>query len=58
MSHVFYTLPIVKFIICDEDEGTHEAFNNQDYDASLALMARLRKENPNLDYELYAEIEG
>ena len=58
MSYLFHTLPVVKFVICDDDEGTHEADNNRDFEESEALLNRLREENPCVCYLLYAEVDA
>lgn len=58
MGYLFHTLPVVKFIVCDDDEETHEADNNRDFEESAALLNRLREENPDVLYTLYAEVEA
>ena len=58
MAYLFHSLPVVKFVICDDDEGTHEADNNRDFEESDALLNRLREENPDVAYTLYAEVEA
>ena len=58
MTYLFHTLPVVKFVICDDDECTYEADNNRDFQESDALLNRLREENPDVLYTLYAEIDA
>jgi hypothetical protein len=58
MNTAYYTLPIVKFLVCDDNEGTHEADNNRDFRETDALLNKLRGENPDVAYTLYAEVDA
>ena len=58
MTYKLSTIPVVKYFIGDSDEGIHEADSPQDFDGSCALMERLREENPDIIYTLYAEVDA
>lgn len=52
-------LPVVSFVICDHDnEEMHEADNNRDFEETDALLNRLREENPDTNYTMYAEVDA
>ena len=57
MSRLFSTLPVVKFIICDDDGKRHEADNNRDFEGTYALLNRLREENQEVLYTIYAVVD-
>ena len=59
MTSNMRTIPVVKYFIGDDDEGMlHEADNPQDFDNSVALLERLRDENPDTLYILCAEVDA
>lgn len=58
MNSNLRTIPVVKYFIGDDDEGLHEADNPQDFDESVALLERLRDENPDVLYTLCAEVDA
>lgn len=58
MNYKLSTLPVVKYIIADDDEGTYEADNPADFDETCALLERLREESPENQHTLYAEIDA
>ncbi len=58
MDYQFCTIPVVRFFISDSDEGIHEAAWPQDFEASCALLEKLRSENPDISYTLCAEIDA
>lgn len=56
MNYQLHTIPIVKYFICDDDEGLHEADNPQDLYESAALLERLRDDKPSTLFTLCAEV--
>lgn len=58
MSYQLHTIPVLKYFIADDDEGTHEADNPQDFDGACELLERMRKENPDTTYTLCAEVDA
>lgn len=58
MSYTFHTLPVVRFVIGEDGERTHEADNNRDFEEADALLNHLRKNNPDVAYTLFAEVEA
>lgn len=58
MTSNLRTIPVVKYFIGDREEWLHEADNPQDFDESVALLERLRDENPEVPYTLCAEVDA
>ena len=58
MTSNLRTIPVVKYFIGDGSEEPYEADNPQDFDESVALLERLRDENPEVLYTLCAEIDA
>lgn len=59
MSALNWTsLPVSRYVICDDDENVHQADNNRDFSEADALLHRLREADPTIDFRLYAEISA
>ena len=54
----FHTLPVISFGVSDDDEDHHQADNNCDFDETVKLLKKLRTENPDVLYMMYAEIDA
>lgn len=52
-----HILEVVSFGISDDDEGHHEADDSLDFIKTLVLLKKLRTENPDVVYAMYAEID-
>ena len=51
-------LPVKGFIVCDTDENVHEADDTTSFDQADDLLNKLRLENPDSVYSMYAEIDA
>lgn len=51
-------LVLIEFVICDDDENVHKAEDSTSYQATLALLAELRSESPDVTFILYAKLDA
>lgn len=49
---------MVRFVIADDDSGTHEADDPRDFDAAAALLEKLRAQTPRMQFTLLAEVDA
>ena len=53
----FFTVPIVRFFVEDEDGLNFEADDDTSFDEAAELLIRLRKQNPDEEYRLIAIVD-
>lgn len=57
-SSAWETVLVSRYGISDEDEGLHEADNPRSFDETSALLEKLRAENPDLGFTMFALIDA
>ncbi len=58
MAYQLLTVPVVRFIICDDDEGMHEPDNPVSFESADEMLRNLREQNPEVNYTMIAEIDA
>lgn len=51
-------LYVKEYFVSDEDEGIYHADNPQSFDATVALLIKLREAEPNKMINMFAEIDA
>jgi len=54
----YQTVPVVEYLISDDDEGITHADNTTSFDETDTLLQKLRLENPDITYTMFAEIDA
>jgi hypothetical protein len=54
----YQTIPVVEYAICDSDEDMHYAEDRNSFDRTDELLHKLRSENPDVEYTMYAEVDA
>lgn len=57
-SSSWETLLVSRFGISDEDEMVHEADNPRSFDETSALLEKLRKDNPDVGFMMFAVLDA
>lgn len=53
----YQTVPVIEYLIGDDDEGITHADNTTSFDETVTLLQKLRLENPEGAYTMFAEID-
>ncbi len=53
----YQTVPVITYLICDDDEGIIHADNTTSFDETDTLLQKLRLENRDITYTMFAEID-
>lgn len=54
----FVRVPVNGFMVCDDDENVHHADNTLSFADTNKLLQKLRTENPDIEYTMFAEIDA
>lgn len=54
----YQTVPVIEYLISDDDEGINHAENTTSFEETDALLQKLRAENPDVTYTMFAEIDA
>lgn len=54
----YHSIPVVEYMISDSDEGIHHADNRNSFEQTDELMQKLRADNPDVEYTMFAEIDA
>lgn len=55
---IYQTVPVIEYLISDDDEGITYADDTTSFDKTDTLLQKLRLENPEITYTMYAEIDA
>ena len=54
----YQNVPVVEYLISDDDEGITYADNTTSFDETNTLLQKLRLKNPDITYMMFAEIDA
>lgn len=54
----YQSIPVIEYMISDTDEGMHHADNRNSFEQTDELLQKLRDDNPDVEYTMFAEIDA